>query len=117
MKKHVVFLILVLCLSLCGQDTPVVDGFRLRLWNGAYYASVRFPNGQTQELKSDKDLNYAQWQEKIAVAWEAIQNPPKPEEPVLLDSATKDQIAAKIKELGLTAADLGLEVKAVEAPK
>ncbi len=95
-------------LAYSSISANVVDEFRLKLWNGAYYASVRFPNGQTQELKSDTDITYTQWQVKIKAAWKAIQNPPAPVEPVTLDAATTEQLAAKIKELGLTAKDLGL---------
>jgi hypothetical protein len=111
MKRFALFAIVLIALvpfSRAGQSNNVVDRFTVKLWNGAYYASVKFPNGQTQELKSVEDLNFVGWQKKITAAWDAIQNPPAPPEPVTLDAATKEQIAAQIKKLGLTAKDLGL---------
>ena len=112
--KRSLYLTMVLGLLLfCAQARPagtgnVVNDFHVKLWNGSYYAQVKFPNGQSQELKSATDLNFAGWQQKITAAWEAIQNPPKPPESVLLDAATKEQLAQRIKDLGLTAKDLGL---------
>jgi hypothetical protein len=110
--------VLALLLFLVGNGRPagggnVVDQFHLKFWNGSYYAMVKFPNGQSQELKSATDLNFAGWQAKIKTAWEAIQNPPVPPEVVTLEAATKEQLAEQIKKLGLTAEDLGLAV----APK
>lgn len=87
----------------------VVDKFTVRSWNGSFYATVRFPDGTSQELKSDTFLDWPGWQGKISAAWDAIQNPPKPPEPVTLDGASTAEIAAEIKERGLTAKDLGLE--------
>lgn len=86
----------------------IVTQFGLKLWNGAYYCAVRFPDGASQELKSPDDLTYKQWQEKITVAWDAHINPPPEPQPVTLDDATKEQVAAEIKERGWTAKDLGL---------
>jgi hypothetical protein len=57
----------------------VVEKFGVKFWNGSYYCSVVFPNGTRQELKSDADLTYTQWQVEIQKAWDASQVPePKP---------------------------------------
>jgi len=85
----------------------IVDKFGVRLWNGFYYCTVKFPDGFSQELKSATDLNYAQWQEKITVAWDTHINPPPISQPVTLDEATKEQVATEIKERGWTAKDVG----------
>jgi hypothetical protein len=53
--------------------------FTVKLWNNKYYCSVVMPDGTKQELNSDKDLTYSQWQEKIKAVWEASQKPPEPE--------------------------------------
>jgi hypothetical protein len=53
----------------------VVDSFGVKLWNGAYYCTVKFPDGTKQELKSKEDLTYSQWQGMIKTAWEVHQNP------------------------------------------
>jgi hypothetical protein len=53
-----------------------MDNFTLKFWNGSYYATVRFPDGTSQELKSTEDLTYTQWMEKIDKAWAASQIPP-----------------------------------------
>lgn len=59
----------------------VVSQFGVKLWNGQYYCTVRFPDGTSQELKSPDDLTYKQWQEKIATAWSAhIEPVPQPGE-------------------------------------
>ena len=58
----------------------VVDKFDLRFWNGFYYCAVQLPDGAKQELKSDTDLTYGQWQEKITSAWDASQIPEPPAE-------------------------------------
>ena len=100
-------LILLLLLAAVASE-DVVDKFTVRLWNDAYYAKVTFPDGTKQELKSDNDLTYGQWQERIAAAWEAAQQP-DPNAPVLLDAATLEQVAALVKERGWTAKDLGLQ--------
>jgi len=86
----------------------VVSQFVMKLWNGSYYCTVKFPDGASQELKSDADLTYAQWQVRIGAAWAARQNLPEPVEPVTLETATIEQVAAAIKERGWTAKDLGL---------
>jgi hypothetical protein len=86
-----------------------VDKFSVRFWNGSFYATVKFPDGSSQELKSDTDLTYAAWQTKIGAAWDAIVNPPPEPKPVTLDEATVEQVAAEIKEKGWTAKDLGLD--------
>jgi hypothetical protein len=86
----------------------VVDKLGLKFWNGFYYCTVRFPDGTSQELKSAKDLTYTQWQAKVIVAWDAHQNPPPEPKPTTLDDATKEQVAAEMKERGWTAKDVGL---------
>lgn len=59
----------------------VVDRFNIKFWNGYYYCNVTFPDGFKQELKSQDDLTYTQWQGKIKEAWEIHQNPdPEPDE-------------------------------------
>jgi len=37
----------------------VVDSFGVRLWNGVYYCKVKFPDGDSQEIKSKEDLTYS----------------------------------------------------------
>ena len=59
----------------------VVTDFNVKLWNGTYYCTVRFPDNTSQELKSPTDLTYTQWQEKITAAWDAHNTPiPEPDE-------------------------------------
>jgi hypothetical protein len=59
----------------------IVDSFGVKLWNGCYYCTVKFPDGAKQELKSNEDLTYSQWQGLIKQAWEAHITPePKADE-------------------------------------
>lgn len=53
-----------------------MDKFQLKFWNGQYYATVKFPDGTLQELKSNEDLTYKQWEEKLEKAWAGSQIPP-----------------------------------------
>ena len=57
-----------------------MDKFELKIWNGQYYCSVKFPNGLTLELKSTDDLTYTQWKEKIEKVWNDSQIPEPPAE-------------------------------------
>jgi len=57
-----------------------MDKFEIRLWNGQYYVTVKFPDGTKQELKSSYDLTYTQWKEKIEKAWADSQIPEPPAE-------------------------------------
>lgn len=55
--------------------------FTVNYWNNSFYCKVVMPDGTTQELKSDEDLTYTQWQEIIKAAWDASQIPsPSPKE-------------------------------------
>ncbi len=56
----------------------IVDKYTLKFWNNTYYCLVRFPDGSSQELKSDKDLTYTGWQELITKTWEEKDKPPEP---------------------------------------
>jgi len=59
----------------------IVNEFMLSFWNKAYYCKVKFPDGYSAELKSDVDMTYKQWQEKIKTAWEDHIKPPQEPEP------------------------------------
>lgn len=54
--------------------------FQLDFWNGQYYCKTTMPDGSKSEIKSDKDLTYTQWQEKIKEIWDASQIPQPVEE-------------------------------------
>ena len=60
----------------------VVDKFQVSFWDMAktYECKGRFLDGATFNLNSKDDLTYAQWQEKIKVAWEAHIKPEPPAE-------------------------------------
>jgi hypothetical protein len=58
-----------------------MDEFGIKFWNGKFWCRGKFPNGKGFELKSDTDLLYEQWKEKVEKAWEEAQNPePEPDE-------------------------------------
>ncbi len=56
----------------------ITDRLSLKFWNGFYYCTVKFLDGTSQELKSDKDLTYTEWQAKVKAAWETHTAPPPP---------------------------------------
>jgi hypothetical protein len=92
-------------------EQTIADKMTLKYWNHQYYCAVVFPDASRQELKSDVDLNYTQWQVKIAAAWAEHIKPPTVIGPALTDATTND-LKVEIAKRGLTAADLGLDVKA-----
>ena len=58
----------------------IVNKFEIWFWNGQYYVKIKFPDGCIQEIKSDTDLTYVQWKEKIEKAWADSQIPEPPPE-------------------------------------
>jgi len=79
----------------------IADKFSLKLWNDAYYCSVVFPDGTRQELKSDADLTYSQWQAKIDAAWAAKQVP-EPQPKTSLTEYADAEIKAEFERRKLT---------------
>lgn len=50
-------------------------------WNGKFYGKGNFPDGDTFEVNSDKDLNYSGWSLLVQTAWNEKNKPPLPTEP------------------------------------